>query len=250
MTSTPQTACLALQGAQASLTTIRRRFRRRAVGRPVLVSRAGLGLGASAATCSARAASCASTASDLPRQADVAAQAPHRGALAPGISPDAGRPTTAEASGSSSCAARCLTTPITACRPRRRRRREPRAGSEISATLCSGSTSVLTGLRSALLGRSVRKTPMSQSPASRRVSAISATSDTSTGSSATRGAVTVSARQRMPLAMRRVRSSGRRGRGPGRSRRTRPGLRPGRAAGSCRSCPRRAASDTTHPAAR
>ncbi|KUN42598.1 hypothetical protein AQJ27_36045 [Streptomyces olivochromogenes] len=38
-----------------------------------------------------------------------------------------------------------------------------------------------------------------------------ATSDTSTRSSATRGAVTVSACRRMPLAMRRRRSSGRRG---------------------------------------
>lgn len=67
-------------------------------------------------------------------------------------------------SGSSSCTACCLTTPTTACRTRRRRRREPRAGSEISATLCSGSTSVLTGLRSIRLGRSVRKTPMCRRP--------------------------------------------------------------------------------------
>lgn len=52
---------------------------------------------------------------------------------------------------------------------------------------------------------------MPQSPSSRRVPTISATSDTSTCSSATRGAVTVSACQRMPLAMRRRRSSGRRG---------------------------------------
>lgn len=75
-------------------------------------------------------------------------------------------------SGSSSCAVCCLTTPTTACRTRCRGRREPRAGSEISATLCSGSTSVLTGLRSIRLGRSVRKTPMSQSPSSRRVPTI------------------------------------------------------------------------------
>lgn len=138
-------------------------------------------------------------------QADVAAQAPHRAALAPGISPGAGWPTTGEASGSSSCAVCCLTTPT-------RQVGEEDADVPVAVLQTGADDFGHVGHVDRLVrhqGRRHGVRPPADAPGD-------------------------AAAQILRQA----------GRGPGRSRKAGPGLRPGRAAGSCRSCPRRAASYT------
>lgn len=100
------------------------------------------------------------------------------------------------------------TTSATTRRARRRIRQEPSAGRDTSAIRSAGLTSTLTGRRPTRRGRSVRRTPASQSPSGSKGRTTSAAEETSSCSSATRGTVRAVTRQSTSARTRRLSSCG------------------------------------------